>query len=161
MPMVNFAYTGGFMTRKEAEVLADRVVDVFLSNHIASKYLEELAEVTVCKLTEYDPRDYRINGRPAVKPRYDIELVVPDGSVDGERRDRLVREITEAVLGAENCPYTEEDARRVWIIIRDVQEGRWAVGGVIVTVKYILKHLIKQRLLSKRKASEPVLTDSD
>jgi len=43
-------------------------------------------------------------------------------------RDRLVRSVTEHVLAVEGTPYSDADAARVWVQLREIKDGYWGSG---------------------------------
>jgi phenylpyruvate tautomerase PptA (4-oxalocrotonate tautomerase family) len=154
MPLIKFSYTEGAIAPGALEGVVSGLVDVLLTHHVAAKAATQLERVTNVMVREY-PRDrFFVGRRPTTRHRYDIELLVPEMSVEGDRRDAIVREMAELLLAQEGTPWSEEDARRVWMVIRDVPEGRWGVGGVIVTAKTILRVLLQQRSQERRDRRE-------
>lgn len=145
MPLINFSFTKGAISPECVQPLVSSLLEILLRNHILAALSEQLAPVTCFKVFEVECCRYFVGGNPTDEHRYDIEIIVPEGTVDGERRDRIVLEMTEAVLTAAGTAWSEDAAHRVWVLIRDVPDGRWAVGGRIVTAKTILKYLLRMR----------------
>lgn len=160
MPLMHLTFTRGAVPPGRVQAFANDMMDVVLRHHVAAKLREQLVPVFRIRITEVDPEMHLTGGRPLGKPVYDVELVVPAGSVEGDRRDRLVRDLTETVLAEEGVPWSEEDAHRVWIIVRDIPDGKWAVGGVAISARYILEYLIRMKRAAKRKAGSRVLEDA-
>lgn len=154
MPLINFSFTKGAIEPERVHSLVSDLLAILLRNHILSNLAAQLAPVTCFKVFEVEPRHYFVAGNPTHDHRYDIEIIVPEGTVDGERRDRIVLEMTQAVLSAAETEWSEDAAHRVWVLIRDVPDGRWAVGGRIVTAKTILKYLLKARRAMQRNQTQ-------
>ncbi|KAA9005666.1 tautomerase family protein [Histidinibacterium aquaticum] len=56
-------------------------------------------------------------------PLVDIELI--EGAFDDEEKQRMIREVTEAIVAVEG-----EALRGVtWVRVREVASGDWAIGG--------------------------------
>jgi phenylpyruvate tautomerase PptA (4-oxalocrotonate tautomerase family) len=81
-----------------------------------------------------------VGGRPAELPIYRIFLTVPEGSLglhgplNEQRRNALVREVTELVLAAEGVTDIEAHVQRVWCLIREQSEGFWGANGRIFRI---------------------------
>jgi len=61
---------------------------------------------------------------------------MPQGQFDDERREGMVRAVTEAVTEAEGGRY-DNDALRVWVFAAEVPDGTWGGGGRIVRLAEI------------------------
>jgi phenylpyruvate tautomerase PptA (4-oxalocrotonate tautomerase family) len=64
------------------------------------------------------------------EPHAIIDVSVPEGALNDERKARLVEEATKLVLDATG--WGPEAGVRVWTLIRDVPEGNWGAAGQIV-----------------------------
>jgi phenylpyruvate tautomerase PptA (4-oxalocrotonate tautomerase family) len=64
------------------------------------------------------------------EPHAIIDVSVPEGALNDERKGRLVEEATKLVLDATG--WGEDAGVRVWTLIRDVPEGNWGAAGQIV-----------------------------
>lgn len=82
-------------------------------------------------------------GAPADPPIYRVFLTVPVGTpglhgpLNAERRNELVREVTECVLAAEGETDIQANGHRVWCMIREQADGFWGSGGQIYTMNDI------------------------
>jgi phenylpyruvate tautomerase PptA (4-oxalocrotonate tautomerase family) len=72
-------------------------------------------------------------------PRYRVMTTVPQGSLNDERKEGLVEEVTRAVLEAEGADWNAENRRRVWCIVQEVPDGNWGGGGRINRLRDIAK----------------------
>lgn len=60
-------------------------------------------------------------------PLVDIELI--EGVFDAEQKKRMIRDVTEAMVGVEG-----EALRGVtWVRVQEVASGEWAIGGKPMT----------------------------
>lgn len=63
-------------------------------------------------------------------PRFRVDVTVPEGAFDDERRAGLVEEVTGLVLAAAGLD--EDQAQRVWVLIHEQADGTWGAGGRIL-----------------------------
>jgi phenylpyruvate tautomerase PptA (4-oxalocrotonate tautomerase family) len=68
-------------------------------------------------------------GRPADEPRYHVQITVAEGSLDDERKSRLVADVTRHVLEAEGSLNEPVNAARVWCHIHELPDGNWGAAG--------------------------------
>ncbi|MFF5364098.1 4-oxalocrotonate tautomerase family protein [Streptomyces scabiei] len=64
------------------------------------------------------------------EPRFLVEVTVPQGALDDERRAGLVAEATTTVLDAAGLSH--DHAMRVWVLVNDQPEGTWGAGGNVI-----------------------------
>ena len=63
-------------------------------------------------------------------PRFRVDVTVPLGVLDDERRAGLVREANDLVLAAAGLG--ADQALRVWVLIHEQPDGTWGAGGRIM-----------------------------
>lgn len=64
-------------------------------------------------------------------PLVDIELI--EGVFDEDQKQRMIRDVTEAMVGVEG-----EAMRGVtWVRVQEVASGEWAIGGKPMTAEAI------------------------
>ena len=77
---------------------------------------------------------FNVGGKPAELPIYRVFLTVPQGlpgitgPLNEQRRNALVREVTELVLAAEGVTDIEAHVHRVWCMLREQSEGFWGAN---------------------------------
>jgi phenylpyruvate tautomerase PptA (4-oxalocrotonate tautomerase family) len=64
------------------------------------------------------------------RPRFLVEVTVPQGALSERRKAGLAGEVTTTVLGAAGLG--PDDALRVWVLIHEQPEGTWAAGAHII-----------------------------
>ncbi|WEH19992.1 tautomerase family protein [Streptomyces sp. VNUA24] len=127
MPMIRLTAPAGSLTEKgrasvQRELAAallrwERAPDLPFFRAQAWSYLIELPEGA--QTTAEDD-----------EPRFLVEVTVPQGALDDERRAGLVAEATTTVLDAAGL--SQEHAMRVWVLVNDQPEGTWGAGGNVI-----------------------------
>ena len=82
---------------------------------------------------------------------------MPEGQFDDERRAAIVRDVTDAVLRAENNahPY---DPNRVWVFTNEIPDGTWGGAGRINRLADIVGYVVgdaeKGRAYAERRLAQ-------
>lgn len=131
MPMLDaFIPQGALGPEAERKLLAD-LTDILLRNEGADP--ANPAARSIAWVFVHRPAAVYVAGEPAGAPRYRVVASVPEGQFDPGRQQKMVAEVTEAVLDAEDGAY-ERDPRRVWVFASEVADGTWGGGGRINTL---------------------------
>ncbi|MGD0452532.1 MAG: Tautomerase enzyme [Solirubrobacteraceae bacterium] len=137
MPMIDITMSEGALDVEARKALAERVSSdlIELEGAVDNPYARS---ITWCFIDER--REIYVAGIPAEKPVYRVVLTVPEG-VPGlygpltvENRRTLVRRVTAAVLDAERTEFSIPEAARVWVQIRQIDDGHWGGFGELVTI---------------------------
>lgn len=72
----------------------------------------------------------RFAARDQVGQLVRVDVTVPAGTMDDERRAGLVKEVTELVLAAAGLG--ADQALRVWVLLHEQPDGTWGAGGRIM-----------------------------
>jgi 4-oxalocrotonate tautomerase len=67
-----------------------------------------------------------------------VNVRIPEGSLSQRRKDLMIKKITDAVVEAEGY---EQVRNHTWVIIDEVKEGNWGVGGSALTVEEMGTHM--------------------
>jgi phenylpyruvate tautomerase PptA (4-oxalocrotonate tautomerase family) len=135
MPMLDaFIPEGALAAEAEQELLAS-LTDILLRCEGADPANPVARSIAWVFL--HRPAAVYVAGAPAGEPRYRIVASVPEGQFDADRRQRMVAEVTEAVLDAEHGAY-ERNPLRVWVFANEIPDGTWGGGGRIVTLADIV-----------------------
>jgi len=136
MAMIDITLPAGLLTASAKDELASRLTAALLAGE-GSPDTSYVRAIAWCFFDERPLGAIQIGGRPARVPVYRVVLTIPEGSpaLSGPfrliNRERLVHSVTEHVLAVEGTPYTDADAARVWVQIREIKEGYWgSVGGI-------------------------------
>jgi phenylpyruvate tautomerase PptA (4-oxalocrotonate tautomerase family) len=129
MPMLDAYIPAGALSPAAEEELLAQLTDILLINEGADPSNPQVR--SIAWLFVHRPDAIFVAGARASAPRYRFVASVPEGQYDAERRQAMVRGITEAVLDAEQGAY-DRDPMRVWVFTPEVAEGTWGGGGTIV-----------------------------
>jgi phenylpyruvate tautomerase PptA (4-oxalocrotonate tautomerase family) len=87
------------------------------------------------------PAEVFVAGDRAAEPRYRFVASVPEGQFDDERRSAIVRDVTDAVLRAEDNALSY-DPNRVWVFTNEIPDGTWGGAGRINTLADIVGYVV-------------------
>ena len=160
MPMLDAYIPAGALAPEAEEMLLARLTDLLIVNEGADPSNPQVR--SIAWLFVHRPEAVFVAGAPAATPRYRFIASVPEGQYDPERRNAMVRDITEAVLDAEAGAY-DRDPGRVWVFTPEVPDGTWGALGQIVTLADIAafatgdpdggRRYAEQRLAGRRAAA--------
>lgn len=131
MPMLDaFIPEGALSAEAESELLSN-LTDILLRNEGADP--ADATARSIAWVFLHRPAQLFVAGEPAAEPRYRVIASVPEGQFDPERRQKMVEEVTGAILDAEGGAY-ERDPLRVWVFPNEIPDGTWGAGGRIFTL---------------------------
>ncbi|NKY29304.1 hypothetical protein [Nocardia gamkensis] len=138
MPMLDVYIPEGTLTPEREAALLNRITEILIRHEGFDPSDPITRSVSWAFL--HRPAAVFVGGAPAKAPRYKVVPSVPEGQLDAIQRAGVVREITEAVLDAENGAWPR-DPSRVWVFPTEIPEGHWGGSGQIKTLKDILTRL--------------------
>ncbi len=128
MPMLDaYIPEGALAPDAEAELLSN-LTDILIRNEGADPTNPAVRSIAWVFL--HRPAAVYVAGERASEPRYRIIASVPEGQFDDERREAMVREVTESVLDAERGAH-DRDPMRVWVFASEIPDGTWGAIGRI------------------------------
>jgi phenylpyruvate tautomerase PptA (4-oxalocrotonate tautomerase family) len=142
MPMIDLTLPEGALSDDARSELVEQLTTTLIAGEGAPDN-EYVRAITWCFVDERPAGAINVGGTPAERPIYRVTLTVPEGApaVHGPlmlaNRDKLVRDVTERVLEAEGTPYSDAEAARVWVQIREIGEGYWGGFGAIARMEDI------------------------
>jgi phenylpyruvate tautomerase PptA (4-oxalocrotonate tautomerase family) len=128
MPMLDAYIPEGALSAEAEEKLLSELTDILLRNEGADPTNPVVRSIAWVFL--HRPAAVFVAGEPADAPCYKIVASVPEGQFDDERRAAMVKEVTEAVLDAEQGAH-ERSAARVWVFPTELPDGTWGAAGRI------------------------------
>jgi phenylpyruvate tautomerase PptA (4-oxalocrotonate tautomerase family) len=131
MPMLDAHIPAGALTPEAEERLLERLTDALIVNEGADPTNERVR--SIAWLFVHRPEAVYAAGRRTSAPHYRFVASVPEGQYDPDRRAAMVRDITEAVLDAEQGAY-ERDPMRVWVFTPEIPDGTWGALGRTITL---------------------------
>ncbi|HEY1236779.1 MAG TPA: tautomerase family protein [Solirubrobacterales bacterium] len=128
MPRLDLTITDGVLTDEgKQELLRD--LGATLLRAEGAPNTEFFRSITWAHLHELPAEAIQTPDGEA-EPHAIIDVSVPEGALNDERKARLVEEATRVVLDA--TEWGDDAGVRVWTLIRDVPEGNWGAAGQIV-----------------------------
>ncbi|MFC0430069.1 Tautomerase enzyme [Kutzneria buriramensis] len=138
MPMLDVHIPDGALTpAAEAELVA-RLTEILVRHEGFDP--TDPATLAVSWVFVHRPAAVYVGGKAADAPRYKVVPSVPEGQLDAEQRAGVVREVTAAILAAENGAWPP-DPSRVWVFPTEIPEGHWGGTGRILPLAAILTRL--------------------
>ena len=129
MPIMDVTYPEGALTADQRTELADELTTVLLRAERAPD-TDFFREVTWVFMHELPAGAVLTAGRPVEKPIFRVICTTPEGALSDRRRQELVAEATRAVR--EVAGIAEEDAMRIFVLCREIDEGSWGAGGHVI-----------------------------
>lgn len=129
MPTMDLTYPAGALT-PEAKASLDEELTTVLLRAEGAPNSEFFRSVTWLFHHVLPEADVVSAGVPAPAPLFRLEVTTPQGALSDRRRKQLVTEATAAIRVAAGIP--EEEALRVWVLCREIDEGSWGAGGHVV-----------------------------
>jgi phenylpyruvate tautomerase PptA (4-oxalocrotonate tautomerase family) len=155
MPMLDVYIPQAALPAEAEQRLLAQLTDILIRNEGAdptNPVVRSIAWVFV-----HRPQSVFVAGKPAPDPRYRVVATVPEGQFDAERRRSMVKEVTEAVLDAEQGAYPRDPAR-VWVFPTEIPDGQWGAAGRINTLAdiagFALGDAEKGRRYAERRLAE-------
>lgn len=155
MPMLDAYIPEGALSAEAEKALLSQLTDILIRNEGADP--TNAAVRSIAWVFLHRPAAVFVAGEPAGEPRYRMIASVPEGQFDEQRRQSMVREVTEAVLDAENGAH-DRDPMRVWVFASEIPDGTWGAIGRINTLAdiagYAMGDADKGRQYAERRLAE-------
>lgn len=144
MPMIDVYLSETVLDAEDRQVLADRLAglvreaegygDSRLAASLSWVYLHPMPETAITK-----------SGAVPARPLWRIEIASPAGSLAADTKPALAERLSRACLAAEGTPWDPAEARRVWVLYRDVTEGDWLAGATVARVETIRRSVAREQ----------------
>jgi phenylpyruvate tautomerase PptA (4-oxalocrotonate tautomerase family) len=159
MPMIDVTYPEGALEADARAKLVDDLTTALLRAERAPD-TEFFRSITWVYLHELPSHAVNASGKPVEKPSFRVMVTTPEGALSDRRRAEMVESGTAAVLEAAGL--TQEDALRVWVVMREVDEGSWGAAGHVIQFKQLVEAAKAEREEAgsgaAEVAAEPVAT---
>jgi phenylpyruvate tautomerase PptA (4-oxalocrotonate tautomerase family) len=146
MPMIDVTLPEGALTEDAKSELVERLSATLIAAEGAPD-TEYVRAITWCFVDERPAGAINVGGSPARRPIYRVVLTLPEGtptlhgSLMLANREKLIRKMTEHVLEAEGTPYSDAEAGRVWVQMREVRDGHWGGFGAVARMEDIATYV--------------------
>lgn len=144
MPMIDVYLSEAVLDAEDRQVLADELArlvraaegygDSRLAASLSWVYLHPMPETAITK-----------SGAVPARPLWRIEIASPAGSLTADVKPTLAERLSRACLAAEGTPWDPAEARRVWVLYRDVAEGDWVAGTTVAKVGAIREAVAREK----------------
>jgi phenylpyruvate tautomerase PptA (4-oxalocrotonate tautomerase family) len=134
MPMIDVTIPEGALKPEAEQRLLKELSEILISAEGFDPSSKRALGVTVAFL--HRPAAVYVAGVRSASPRYRIVPSVPEGQYTQAAREKLVKEVTEAVVRADGGKF-EEIAPQVWVFPTEIPDGEWGSRGVIRRVPEI------------------------
>lgn len=133
MPMITVQHPPEVLTQEQKDVLAEDLTRVILEIEGGAD-TPAGRSIAWVRFQPIEKWDWYLGGRndsafEAAAGRWLIELNVPEGSMDQERKSGCHKAITDAILKITDKQGVEGAARSIWIQIVEWPEGHLATSG--------------------------------
>jgi phenylpyruvate tautomerase PptA (4-oxalocrotonate tautomerase family) len=126
---MDLTYPAGTFTAEQREELTGELTTILLRAERApdTQFFADVTWVFVHEL----PEGHIVAGRkPVEKPIFKLDVTTPEGALSDRRRKELVEAATGAILEAAGLE--PDQALRVFVLCREIDEGSWGAGGQVV-----------------------------
>lgn len=156
MPVLRVTYTRPDRSLPPAQELGCLITEAILSTHELNRWSDQLREMFRVRLHEMPQDHFLLGGRQSDRGLYDIEYILPAGTLSPDVRDKVSVAVCRCVLEWEGLPWDERDAMRVMLVITEVAHDRWYWGGRPVTPRTIVQYLGRLRQEARKWAGAAV-----
>jgi phenylpyruvate tautomerase PptA (4-oxalocrotonate tautomerase family) len=139
MPMLDAYIPAGALSPVAERELISQLTDLLLRHEGADPTDPRARAIAWVFL--HRPAEVFVAGEHAAEPRYRVIASVPEGQFDDERRAAIVRDVTDAVLRAENNAHPF-DPNRVWVFTNEIPDGTWGGAGRINRLADIIGYVV-------------------
>ena len=129
MSMIDFTIPTGILNVHATQAAVAEMSSVLLKAE-GSPDTAAFRDLTWVYIHEISTAALAVGGRVHGPPRFRIEVTVPEGALNPERKSTLIADIHEIVCRVADIDPGGERSLHVWTIVREVPEGDWGVGGV-------------------------------
>jgi len=136
MPLIDVYLSETVLDAEGRQVLADELArlarqaegygDSRLAASLTWVYLHPMPETAITR-----------SGAAPARPLWRIEIASPVGSLAADAKPALAGQLARACLAAEGTAWDPAEARRVWVLYRDVAEGDWVAGTTVARLDAI------------------------
>jgi phenylpyruvate tautomerase PptA (4-oxalocrotonate tautomerase family) len=142
MPIIDLTYPEGALTAEQRETVTAELTTNLLAAEGAPD-TDFFADVTWIFVHEL-PGTHVINARkPAVSPKFLIEVTTPEGALSNRRRKQLVADATKTVM--DGAGIDKSAGMSVMVLCKEIAEGSWGAFGQVVEFEKLRETAIAER----------------
>lgn len=91
------------------------------------------------QFNEFSNDDFYMAGHSVNKPHYRLDVSIFQGTMAGDKKERLTEKLTDLILEVEGTDHNLLNAARVWVMINEVPDGNWGGAGKIYRIQDLMK----------------------
>ena len=148
MPLMELSYQEGAISPATRDQLVETLTTSLLKAEGAPN-TEFFRGVTWVLVNERPAELVYAGDRPGVGV-VKLEVVTPEGALDDDRREQMIKAGTAAIREA--FKVADEDALKVWVLCRDVVDGGWGAGGEVIHYEQLVEIAKAQREAARAEA---------
>jgi phenylpyruvate tautomerase PptA (4-oxalocrotonate tautomerase family) len=142
MPMLDaYIPENALSDQAEANLMA-RLTDILIRHEGVDP--ENTQARSLAWVFVHRPKQVWVAGAPSAAPYYKFVTSVPEGQFNRERREAMIKAVTDAVLDAEQGAHSR-DAGRVWVITPEIPDGTWGHDGQIYDLARIAGFVLQDQ----------------
>lgn len=128
MPLLELTMPHGVLAPHEVQELAAELTEMILRWERAPRDSRTARQLTWFYV--HEAAHILVAGSPATVPRYRLDVTLPAGMLDDDRKAGFVAEATDAIVRIDGSD--DADATfRVWCLLHEVPDGNWGADGRI------------------------------
>ena len=132
MPFIRVTTPADLFTAEQRKQVADRLTVEIMKIETGGHDTPGFRAISALVFDDIAPQRWSIGGVLGEEPAAVVEIRVPQGALDDDRR-RQMAEASYRVLAEANPELAAVDGvRRVWTHMVEIADGNWGAGGRIV-----------------------------
>lgn len=137
MPMIRVTLPSGLLTQAQRETLAENMSAAIMQVETGGEDTPGFRAITALILDEIPPAAWAVGGRFDSGPSAIVEVRVPKGALNSERRKAMVAASYKVLI--DTCPALAEadGVRRIWAHLIEIED--WGAGGRIVSLADVVQ----------------------
>ena len=135
MPVIDVTYPAGKLNQEAQEAIAAQLTDILMEIE-GTKGIAAVAAGTWLLLHEASPNTVAVGGKFA-PGRYRVEIATPEGTLNMQQKEELIRRMTDALLKIDGVSEPDAAQRaRVYCLVNEIPDGGWGFSGIAITKEY-------------------------
>jgi len=138
MPMIEMTCPENSFSKEDQDQLMHNLTDCLLRWEGAPVDNAVAQSISWAFLYEQPRSQFYVGGLPISQDHYRVNITVPEGVLDEDRKAGLVAEATELVGKYAGAGF---DSFRTWVLVHEIAEGNWGGAGQIFRRRDIVKRV--------------------
>lgn len=140
MPIIDLTIARGQFDEAQQDEIAHELTQCLLRCDVTRDNPKAPA-INWCYIHELPPTRIYVAGQVQNRPHYRIDITLMQGAMSDAVKSQVVHDMTEVMLKAEGQRMNPLNASRVWVTLREIDEGNWGAGGRIYGLEDLMAYL--------------------